>query len=488
VPEPGGAESEEEASKPVREPGRIVLKTVYDDRRVGADQSAVIEAELGLVEDEALQRYVHSVAVRLLRHATARPFEYEFRIVDQTMPNAFALPGGKIYVSRGLLALVGSEDELAGVIGHELTHAVERHAAGRIEHAQRLNPFAIGLQRAAAIAAYGRDQERDADRGGQILAAKAGYDPRGIATFLRKLDAAERYEIGWSRLPFFLATHPTSPERSALAENRAASLEWIPVPPVCADEPLGYLGVVDGLILGDNPAGGIFEDTLFVHPELRFSIRFPRGWSTSNSAQAVSAVSPERDAQATLTVEGEAGNLDAVVDAFLEEERDGIEVRVRDRRPILVGELPGIRIEGRASNGSVGLWAQMTFVEHRGLVYRLSLVSLAGAADRYRGRARAFAHSFRPLDEETAHSLLVTRLRVARALENETLQQLSERTGNAVELVYTGVLNDLFPSTRLAAGTPVKIGLPEPYIPESPELPEPSARIGEDRVTPVPGD
>ena len=93
--------------KPER-PGKIVLDTEYDDRRVGDEQTDAVRAELGIVGDEALNRYVQSVAIRLLRHAPPRPFEYEFKIVDQTVPNAFALPGGKIYVSRGLLALVGS--------------------------------------------------------------------------------------------------------------------------------------------------------------------------------------------------------------------------------------------------------------------------------------------------------------------------------------------------------------------------------------------
>jgi predicted Zn-dependent protease len=461
-------------------PRRIVLKTVYDDRRVGDDQSEIVEAELGLVEDEELERYVRSVAVRLLRHAPNRPFEYEFRIVDQNVPNAFALPGGKIYVSRGLLALVDSEDELAGVLGHEITHAAERHAAGRIEHAARLNPFAIGLVRAAAIAAYGRDQERDADRGGQILAAKAGYNPLGIATFLRKLDAADRYVIGWSQLPYFLATHPTSPERSALAANRAASLEWTPAPAVAADQPFGYFSMIDGLILGENPAGGVFEETLFVHPDLRFSIRFPRGWSTMNSPQMVSAISPARDAQATLSVEGEAGDLEKAVDRFIEKDLEGTRLQVQDRRAIQIGDLPAIRVEGRASGGGIPLWTQMTFLEHGGLVYRLSMVSVRGVANVYRGRASAFARSFRVLDETAAHSLEVNRLRLARALENETLQQLSARTGNSLELVYTGVLNDLFASTPLARGTVVKIGLREPYIPAPREDPQRRNEPGDD--------
>jgi len=441
---------------------RIVLETVYDDQRVGEDQRSAIESELGLLEDEELLEYVHSVGVRLLRHAPSRPFDYEFRIVDQRVPNAFALPGGKIYVSRGLLALVESEDELAGVIGHEITHAAERHAAAQMDYSRRINPFSIGYLRAAAIAAYGRDQERDADRGGQILAARAGYDPSGIATFLRKLDAAERYEIGWSRLPHFLATHPTSPERAALASDRAAGLKWERQLGIADHLPLAYYSLIDGLILGDNPAGGLFEGSRFVHPDLGFAIRFPQGWTTMNSQQAVAAVSPNRDAEATLTVEGKGTDIAKVVDEFIEKKVDGTRVKVRNRRKVKLGELPAIRIEGRARNGLTGLAVQMTFVAHEGLIYRLSVLSIASAESRYRGRARAFAHSFRPLDHAAVHSLDVIRLRIARARENETLQALSLRTHNDLELVYTGVMNDLYAETSLAKGTPVKIGLAEP--------------------------
>lgn len=469
-------QKEQDEGKKREDPGRIVLDTEYDDRRVGDEQTEAVRAELGLVEDPELNRYVQSVAKRLLRHAPPRPFEYEFGIVDQTVPNAFALPGGKIYVSRGLLALVGSEDELAGVLGHEITHAAERHAAARIEIARRINPLAIGWMRAAQIAAYGRDQERDADRGGQILCARAGYDPGGIATFLRKLDALERYEIGWSRLPFFLATHPTSPERSALASDRAASLAWKREPGIADDRPFGILSVLDGLVLGDDPAGGLFDGPLFVHPEMRFSIRFPDGWKTMNTQQAVLAVSPTQDAQASLSLAGEGddvGDIERVIEEFLEKEGDSLRVRIGNRREIRLGELPAVRFEGRGREQvmtpvgpqEIGVYLQMTFLAHDGLVYRLATSSTSGASIQYRGRATAFAMSFRPLDEAAAHSLEVTRLRIARALENETLEDLSTRTRNELELGYTGVLNGVFASTTLARGTPVKIGIPEPYLP-----------------------
>ena len=471
--EESGDEEEQEQEEKEERPQRAVLDTVYDDARVGADQTPLIEAELGLVDDEALNRYVRSVALRLLRYAPVRPFDYEFKIVDQSVPNAFALPGGKIYVSRGLLALTTSEDELAGVLGHEITHAADRHASARLEYSRRFNPFSIGFVRAAKIAAYGRDQERDADRGGQIMAARAGYDPNGIATFLRKLDASERYVVGWSRIPSFFATHPTSPERSALAINRASELEWQRTPGVSDKEPTGYYGIIDGLILGDDPAGGVFDDeNRFTHPELRFSIRFPQGWETMNSQQAVRALAPKRDAQLELTATGLGDReLDEHVDEFIDSEFDGMTIRVRERRPLKIGELPAVRIEGPAKSPFGALNANITFVLYDGLVYRLTLLTIGDAASRYRGRIRAFAHSFRPLDEDGVHSLTVTRLRIARSLENETLQALSARTRNELEVVFTGVLNGIYASTPLGYRTPIKIGIVEPYLPRPVERP-----------------
>ncbi|MEM9176835.1 MAG: M48 family metalloprotease [Myxococcota bacterium] len=466
-----GPDEEEEEEAPPRR--RVVLDTEYDDARVGNEETPLIEAEMGLVQDERLNAYVKSVALRLLRHAPTRPFDYEFKIVDQSVPNAFALPGGKIYVSRGLLALMTSEDELAGVLGHEITHAAERHASARLEYAKRLNPFTIGLLRVGRIAAYGRDQERDADRGGQILAARAGYDPAAIAEFLRKLDASERYVVGWSRLPSFFATHPTSPERAAIALDRAHNMEWTATEGVASDAAGGYYGVIDGLVIGDDPAGGLFDaENKFVHPELRFSLRFPPGWDTLNASQQVLAASPRRDAQAELSLIGPADRpLDTIVDEFLAKAFQGVTVRVRDRRTIKIGELDAIRIEGRAVTPGGSVNTNLTFVAYDGLVYRLQVLSLDAA--RYRGRARAFAGSFRPIDEETARSLRVTRLRVARALEDETLQQLSERTRNELEVVFTGVLNGIYASTPLPQRTPVKIGIAEPYLPRA-------AREGED--------
>ena len=122
----------------------VILTTEYDDQRVGEEASSSVEAEMGILDEPHLTLLVQEIGKRLLRSDPSRKFEYEFHIVDQEMPNAFALPGGHIYVSRGLIALANSEDELACVIGHEITHAAKRHAAAMQAHMRTLNPLSMG--------------------------------------------------------------------------------------------------------------------------------------------------------------------------------------------------------------------------------------------------------------------------------------------------------------------------------------------------------
>ncbi|NNL84274.1 MAG: M48 family metalloprotease, partial [Myxococcales bacterium] len=196
-----------------KRPENLILSSEHADEKAGEEGSKRVEVEMGLVDDPKLVAYLDSLGQRIAVHAIQRTFDYQFRIVDQDVPNAFALPGGYIYISRGLLALAGSEDELANVIGHEITHVAARHAAGRQVIAQRGNLLglpgavvgavlgekagkrvanSITYTNPAYIAAYSRDQERAADRMGQKITARAGYDPAAMVTFLKRLTSTER--------------------------------------------------------------------------------------------------------------------------------------------------------------------------------------------------------------------------------------------------------------------------------------------------------
>jgi predicted Zn-dependent protease len=308
-----------------------VLSTEYDDQRAGEEAKLEVAAALGLVRDPRVQELVEGVGRRFLAHLPTRAFVYDFRVVDQWPPNAFALPGGTVYVSRGLLVLSNSEDELANVLAHEIVHASARHAAARQAVAGGVNPFAMAFTNPAYLAAYSRDQEREADRGGQSLAAAAGYDPAGMNTFLASLDNVERLLAGASRLPGYFDTHPTTSERAAGAATRAQHLDWTRQPGVTRDRN-DYLRRLDGLVVGEDPAEGIFEMGRFLHPDLDFTLRIPEGWRFVNSPAAVGAVSPDGRARVMLEQAGEGEDPAVLADEFIAQRAAQVEAQIEARR------------------------------------------------------------------------------------------------------------------------------------------------------------
>ncbi len=446
---------------------QVILSTEFDDAALGGEAAASMAAEMGIIDDPDLVAYVTAIGNRMVPFAPQRSFQYTFHIVDQAAPNAFALPGGYIYVSRGLLQLVNSEDELAGVIGHEITHAAERHAAGRQEFDRRMNPFSMGWLRAGRLASYGRDQERDADRGGQIIASRAGYDPDGLATFLQDMEAMTRLTLGWSRLPGYFDSHPPTPERAATARNRAQNLLWQPRLPIAKDK-AEFLAKLDGLILGQNPSQGIFRDTRFLHPDMNFSLRFPDGWQLINSSDAVGAVAPQGEAVVILRVAGMGDDPEAAARAYIEREEQSGRMKLKRLSRVRIGDGDGFRIEGESSTSGGTIGGAMTFIAHEGFVYHIDTMSRASHVEKYEGRGRVVVRSFRPLTPEEASSFQIIRLRVATAMAGESLVEFSLRTGNALDIGTLGVLNDTFIDGRLTDGQLLKVGIPEPYVPRRP--------------------
>ena len=433
----------------------VILRTEADDRRVGQEASQQVEAEMGLVRDPDLVAYVNRVGQRLARYAPRGGFDYTFQIVDQEAPNAFALPGGHIYVSRGLLVLSNSEDELAGVLGHEIVHVARRHAAGR-QSVMGSVPGLFQMTAMGMVASYSRDQEREADRLGQGLAGLAGYDPQGIADFLTQLEYTERLRIGYSRLPGFLDTHPTTSERVAAAGARARMIAWKRESPFAPDR-AAYLARIEGLAVGTRAAEGVFQGDRFLHGDLGFALRVPRGWTPFNTPQAVGAVSPRRDAQVALEFQGRGEDPHAAAVQFIED-GSGRGLSVDPPQPIKIGRLDAVRAEGRAAvrGGSVG--AHFTWLSWKGSVYRMSGMAL-GSTSTLEGVFRSFARSFRPITAQELAAIRERRLHVVVARAGEGLADLSRRANNEWDLQQTAVMNGVFANARLESGQLMKVAI-----------------------------
>jgi predicted Zn-dependent protease len=452
-------------SPPTRErPREVILRSEDVDRKVGKETAQDVKAQLGLIEDPELTAYVAKVGARLARHAPRRNFEYSFQIVDQEAPNAFALPGGYVFVSRGLLTLANSEDELANVLGHEIVHVAARHAAARQEVGRSLHAKLDWL-RGGYLASYGRDQEREADRLGQGLAAVAGYDPKGLVAFLRELEHTERLELGSSRLPGFWDTHPSASSRVAEAGTRANMTAWTRKTPVAADH-ADFLRRVEGLAIGARASEGVFLRDRFMHADLGLFIHFPPGWKTVNTHRAVGAISPKRDAQIFLEIQGPGDDVESAAGDYIAEIADS-GFRVESAKPLRIGSHAAFRVEGHFTGAGGQLEAQLTWLNREGSIYRFTAAAPAAAFQNYTGAFRNVPRSLRDLEAHERAKIREMRLRIAAARPGESLAELSERTANRWDIQQTAVMNDLFADHVLDPGQLVKIAVAEDYLPDA---------------------
>ncbi len=449
---------------PQARPRRTVLLTEHDDARVGRESSQQVQAEIGVLGDPAIASYVDGIGRKQLRGLARRGFEYQFFVVDMLEPNAFALPGGYIFISRGLLALANDEDELACVIGHEITHAARRHAAAQQALASRQPPLSMPVARIAKLSAYSREMERDADEGGQILCAAAGYDPMGMSTFLTSLGQAERLTRGFSRAPTFFDTHPGAVERAAANAVRAHEIRWRR-DPALGDTRLSLLRHIDGLAVGQRPEAGLFVGDRFLHPALGFTLRFPSGWSQSNTNRAVGARAPRGDAIIYLTADSPVGEPAKIAEAWLAREQEQTRLDVRESGPVKVSGMDAWRVEASARGASGAIRAEFTFIPFRDATWRFTGASPAAVATRYQGTMRSTVRSFRPLSDAERHALFATRLRVVEARRGESLSALGQRSDNVWSVQDTAVYNAIFVDHRFDGGERIKIARREPYVP-----------------------
>jgi predicted Zn-dependent protease len=453
--------------------------STQQEAQLGAEEALKVEQTMGLVRDVELVAYVTAIGSKLTAVSERPEGPWKFMIADAAEPNAFALPGGYVYVTRGLLALVNSEDELAGVIGHEIAHVTARHASKRMGAAVLTAPVSIAtglaglavsivspmlgnvvagtgqiLTGGLVIAPFSREQEHEADKIGQGLAADAGYDPSGIATFLHTLDREVKLQTEDERSFHFLDSHPMTPERVADTTARAKKLTRAPGRPVARTHG-DFLGRIQGIVVGDDPAQGLFEESKFMHPELDLVIEFPAGWETVNTAAAVGAVNPEKDALVMLRVAANDTALDEVVNQIQTEQKDVSFERFEVRG------LPA----ARTRMSSRGQTVAITLIGYRGDVFGVVGQSAEQAAANYAKVFDATVMSFRALRGSERSAIRESRLRVREARSAETPAAIAKRAGSTWSPEQLAVANAVDLGAAFRNGQPVKLAIPQPYTP-----------------------
>lgn len=414
-----------------------------EEARLGAQEHPrILEAFGGVYEDPALQAYVTAVGQRLVTHSELPDnMDYLFTILDSPIVNAMALPGGYVYVTRGLLAYVNSEAELAGVMAHEIGHVVARHTAKRYNRSifTQLGATILGAlagsQQVADLAnvggqfyllSYSRGQEYEADLLGVRYMAQAGYDPIAQADFLATLEALDELQSrieGRQVTPVeFFSTHPNTAKRvaEALEAARAQGMQ------VTAAERARerYLEAVDGLVFGDSPEQGFVRGRDFVHPDLGFAFTVPEGFRLQNTPGAVLATGPE---ESLIQVDAAPAIRGLPIELYLRD-RWAAGAALENLERITINGMPAATATTGLRTRSGPMLARLVAIQFSDRhIFRLVMLTPPGLADDLSVPLRRFTYSFRKLSPEEARAIKPLRIEVVTVQPGDTVEELARR-------------------------------------------------------------
>ena len=456
------------ATNPVSGKRELSLVSTAQEAQIGREGYAAVLEEYGVYDDPKLQAYVDSVGQRLgkVSHLPNEP--WKFTLLDDASVNAFAMPGGYIYITRGILAHLNSEAQLAGVLGHEIGHVTARHSAARLTQ-QQLAGLGLGLaglfsegfarySQAAQTALglmflkYSRDDENQADELGVQYATAAGYDSREIPSTYAMLKRVS--DQGGQRLPTFLATHPDPGSREertrALAAQATAGKTGLLV------RGRAHVQKLDGVVFGRDPRQGYVEGARYFHPELRFQMSFPEGWKIADSKSAISSASADQKSQMQVTLTAKNDLSPSAFVAGLQ--RSG---RITGSRgasetiggyPAWVGRL---LMQDQAGTQTTLLAA---FIRKSPDLLFQVLGKSPEVGDAGEDQIVRAARSFRDLSDPARLEVRPDRVKViAASRAGDFLALVQAQGAQAVGMEETAILNNVFPDQPVNAGELYKI-------------------------------
>lgn len=444
------------------------------DRRVGAQMAEQIAQQMPLLEDDRIAPFIAELGDNLVEQLGEQPFDYQFFVIDFEEPNAFAVLGGYIYFSRGLLVLANTEDELAGVMGHEIIHVDQRHTIsaarrGVVPGLLKLPGRAVGLVHSGLgdsmqspfvrmTASYSRDQETEADVLGAELSARAGYQPAELADLLKRLASVGTYQTGEAETFNYFDSHPYTPDRARDIKAKAGQLQPSGRAPITKNR-AAFMRLFEGMVIGEDPAHGVFVGSSFFHTELDIALDFPPGWITLNTPRYVIAAEPDEKAQLVFGIDGEAGDPAVPAREFKQELSDAAQVQPSVERSFTTPDgHPGYYMAVEDNSDAETVTLHFVWLSKGKYMYRF----VGMGHDEHTQSMRDAVMSVRQISTEERSRLYKVVFAVAQARSGETITGLSERTNNALEVEFTAIINGRDVDETLPAGELIKIGAREP--------------------------
>jgi predicted Zn-dependent protease len=439
--------------------------------QMGRDADPEVTASIGVVDDSELQAYVSNLGQRLAAASERPNLPWSFKVVDDPIVNAFAIPGGFIYVTRGILAHFDSEAELAGVLGHEIGHVTARHSVSQMSR-QQLQAIGLGVGMALSETvreygglasaglqlmnlSYSRGDESQSDELGLRYITRLGYEANSMIGVFEML--AESGGGGEGQIPEWQLTHPYPENRAANTRARIAEQGIAPGGTVARE---AYLDQIDGLVYGEDPTQGYFQGERFLHPELEFEFTFPAGWNTVNQRTVVGAVAPDESAVFTLQVDEDASTPATALQEFLRQEG----VQGGSVREDGSGAVERARATFDLTTQEGSLTGEVAYVRYGGVVYQLLGYSTPTEWGRHSSAVAMAISTFRAVTDPAILGVRPWRIDIVRLPSAMSLNTYVSRNPGPVEVEVLGRLNRRDPGEVISAGTRIKrvVGQPLP--------------------------
>ncbi len=455
------------STNPVTGKKEVMLMSEEQELAMGQQADPQIVAQFGMYENPTLQRFIDEKGQQMAAVSHRSNIKYDFKIVDSPVINAFAVPGGYVYFTRGIMAHFNNEAQFAGVLGHEIGHVAARHSAqqqsksvlsqvgliaGMImvpELAQFGNEAMQGL--GLLFLKFGRDDERESDRLGVEYSTKIGYDADEMADFFLTLQRKQQ-ESGQA-IPTFMSTHPDPGDRYNTVQELATQWKKKENATNLEVGRNSYLRMIDGMVYGEDPKQGFVENQIFYHPELKFQFPIPNGWKYMNSPQ-VFQMSPE-DGKALM-------NLTLAPGSSLEDAAR----QTLEAYKLTAVESKNVSVNG---NNALALVADQVqeqgtirtltyFIQYGGNIYSIMGITTANDFNNYFNTFSNTMTNFKQLTDSEKINRQPERIRIKTVAQNTTLQQALQSFGMKNDrLEEIAVLNGMQLSDRLDKGMLIKV-------------------------------
>ncbi len=465
------------ATNPVTGKRQVILVSENQELAMGQQADPAVVAQFGLYPDKKVQRFITDKGKAMAAVSHRAGLDYQFKVVDSPVINAFALPGGYVYFTRGILAHFNNEAQFAGVLGHEIGHVTARHSAQQ-QTKQLLGQVALigGMVLAPAVAQYGeqamqgmqllflkfgRDDERQSDELGVEYSSAIGYDAAEMADFFQTLQR-EQQGNGAAAVPDFLSTHPNPAARYETVHQLAA--DWKKAHPAAklAVNRDAYLRLIDGLTYGEDPRQGFVEGSVFYHPDLKFQFPVPAGWAHQNSPEQFQMAPKDGKALLLLTT-APGADLQAAAQAYTKQ----MKLQPTDSRSLTINGFPALAVQadqvGQADpqtgqTAAPTVRTLSTFIQDGKTIYALVGASAPADFAAYLPAFTGAAQQFQRLTDREKLARQPEKIHLKTVKQPTTLAEFLRANGVAEKrLEEMAILNGMQLTERLGNGLLVKV-------------------------------